>query len=109
MDKLFERLARAVAQRSSRRSFRATLGKMILGASIIPLLPIDRVAATADATGPKSKNIDDDTTCDYWKYCAIDGYLCSCCGGGSHHCPPRPAPSPNSSGGSSRHPPACED
>jgi hypothetical protein len=25
---------------------------------------------------------------DYWKYCAIDGWLCRCCGGTSSICPP---------------------
>ena len=33
-------------------------------------------------------------SCDYWKYCAIDGFLCSCCGGTSTSCPPGTAPSP---------------
>jgi methylamine dehydrogenase light chain len=23
----------------------------------------------------------DQASCDYWRYCAIDGFLCSCCGG----------------------------
>ncbi|HWS62634.1 MAG TPA: methylamine dehydrogenase light chain, partial [Steroidobacteraceae bacterium] len=37
---------------------------------------------------------DDPNSCDYWKYCAIDGFLCSCCGGTSNSCPPGTAPSP---------------
>src|SRR4030088_120190 len=86
MDKIVERMTRAVAQRSSRRSFLGYLGRLMLGASVIPLLPVDRVVATANAA--EKKGIDDDTTCDYWKYCAVDGFLCSCCGGGSHDCPP---------------------
>jgi len=68
---------------------------MILGASMVPLLPIDRVAATARAEETKG-SVDDDTSCDYWKYCAVDGFLCSCCGGGSHDCPPGASPSPTS-------------
>ena len=28
-----------------------------------------------------------DTDCDYWRYCAIDGFLCSCCGGSANPVP----------------------
>lgn len=101
MDKLVERLTRSVAQRTSRRSFLATLGKIVLGGLAIPLLPVDRVARAAQAAARKT---DDDTTCDYWKYCAIDGFLCSCCGGGSHDCPPGAVSSPSSWVGTCRHP-----
>jgi methylamine dehydrogenase light chain len=104
MDKIVERFTRAVAQRSSRRSFIARLGRMILGAAIFPLLPVERIAGAANAADKKAKNVEDDTTCDYWKYCAIDGYLCSCCGGGSHDCPPGATPSPTSWVGTCRHP-----
>ena len=38
MDKIVESLTRAIAQRTSRRSFLARLGRMILGAAVIPLL-----------------------------------------------------------------------
>jgi methylamine dehydrogenase light chain len=99
MDKFVESLTRAVAQRTSRRSFLARLGKVILGAAAIPLLPVDRVARNANAADEKKsarKNVNDDLTCDYWKYCAIDGFLCTCCGGDSHDCPPGAAPSPTS-------------
>jgi methylamine dehydrogenase light chain len=105
MDKIVERMTRAVAQRSSRRSFLARVGKVILGAAMIPLLPIDRVVREAAAAGAKlPKGIEDDTSCDYWKYCAVDGYLCTCCGGGSHDCPPGATPSPTSWVGTCRHP-----
>jgi len=92
MDRFVEHLSRKVAQRTSRRSFLATLGTMMLGAFAFPLLPVDRVAARAEAADNKN----DDTTCEYWKYCAIDGYLCTCCGGNSHDCPPGATPSPTS-------------
>jgi methylamine dehydrogenase light chain len=94
MDKLVERLTREVASRTSRRGFIAYLGRIVVGAALLPLLPVERVAA-ARAAAPKA-NFNDDTTCDYWKYCAIDGFLCSCCGGGSHDCPPGSVPSPSS-------------
>ena len=31
--------------------------------------------------------------CDYWRYCALDGFLCSCCGGSVSACPPGAEPS----------------
>src|SRR5438128_1844808 len=93
MDRLFEYLTRGVAQRTSRRSFLARVGTLVLGAASLPLLPIDRVAA---ADEKKESKVNDDTACEYWKYCAIDGFLCSCCGGGSHECPPGATPSPTS-------------
>ena len=54
MDKFVESMTRGIAQRSSRRSFLARLGKLILGAAAIPLLPVDRVTRNANATEPKS-------------------------------------------------------
>jgi methylamine dehydrogenase light chain len=103
MDKIVESMTRAVALRSSRRSFLARVSKMMLGAAMIPLLPIDRVVAGALAAD-KPKKVNDDTSCDYWKYCAVDGYLCTCCGGGSHDCPPGATPSPTSWVGTCKHP-----
>ncbi|HUA35530.1 MAG TPA: methylamine dehydrogenase light chain [Candidatus Binataceae bacterium] len=104
MDNLVERMTRAVAQRSSRRSFIARVGKLLVGAAFIPLLPIDRVVNSAAAAEKTPKGINDDTSCDYWKYCAVDGYLCSCCGGTSHDCPPGATPSPTSWVGTCTHP-----
>ncbi len=91
-DHLFERSTRSLAQRTSRRSLLASLGQLLTGAALLPLLPVDRAsrahaaAANPDPVGPQS--------CDYWKYCAIDGFLCSCCGGTSSSCPPGTAASP---------------
>jgi len=101
MDKFVESLTRRFAQRTSRRSFLARVGTFILGAATIPLLPVDRVARAqgtqgADFKKSQHKNPNDDLTCDYWKYCAIDGFLCTCCGGDSHDCPPGATPSPTS-------------
>lgn len=119
LDRMFENSARSLAKRTSRRSVLALIGRMLTGAALIPLLPIDRSAraqtppapagkspapstpATANpATGdspsspPARSASDDPTSCDYWKYCAIDGFLCSCCGGSSNSCPPGTQPSP---------------
>ena len=92
IDRLFETSARALASRTSRRSLLAALGQALTGAALLPLLPIDRGsrALAADArtrtAGPEK--------CEYWKYCAIDGSLCACCGGSSSSCPPGSVPSP---------------
>jgi methylamine dehydrogenase light chain len=99
-DRLFEKSSRVLAQRTSRRSLIAALGQMLTGAALIPLLPIDRSRAQTPSSADKSghsksaKASDDPHSCDYWKYCAIDGFLCSCCGGSSNSCPPGTQPSP---------------
>jgi methylamine dehydrogenase light chain len=94
LDQLFEHSTRALAQRTSRRSLLAALGQVLTGAALLPLLPIDR-AGSARAAEPKGKpRTHDASDCEYWKYCAIDGFLCSCCGGTSSSCPPGTSPSP---------------
>ena len=111
LDRLFEKSSRSLAQRTSRRSFVAVLGQVLTGSLLLPLLPIDRVNR-AEAASPESgaapppphkaaahtaahtAAADDPQKCEYWKYCAIDGFLCSCCGGSSHTCPPGTAMSP---------------
>lgn len=91
-----ERLIRKLAGHSSRRAFISRLGAVLAAGSSLPLLPVARAAA-ADA--PKTDferyaQSKDDTKCNYWKYCASDGVLCSCCGGGAHTCPAGSEPSP---------------
>jgi methylamine dehydrogenase light chain len=102
-DSLIEGSARSLAKRTSRRGFIGSLGAMLVGASVLPLLPVARGAAPpeasktpgakgsgnpADAAGDKAKHVNDPTSCDYWRHCAIDGYLCGCCGGSENSCPP---------------------
>ena len=118
LDRLFEHSSRSLARHTSRRSMLAMLGQILTGAALVPLLPVDRSsrAQAAEAGGaapggaspspavPKApshgaadnaaKKTDDPMSCDYWKYCAVDGFLCSCCGGTSNSCPPGTAPSP---------------
>ena len=91
IDRFFEHSSRSLARRTSRRSLLAMLGKLLTGAALVPLLPVDRSARAADAD---KKGSDDPLSCDYWKYCAVDGFLCSCCGGSANSCPPGTAPSP---------------
>lgn len=86
-DDFFEHKTRRVAQSSSRRSALAKLGKVFVGtAFVLPVLPFDRIGQGAHAAAPSKA--DDDTTCDYWRYCALDGFLCTCCGGTISSCPP---------------------
>jgi methylamine dehydrogenase light chain len=100
IDRLFESSARALAQRTSRRSLLAGLGQLLTGAALLPLLPIDR-AGRASAAEKKPNSPE---SCEYWKYCAIDGFLCSCCGGTSTSCPPGSTASPISWIGTCQHP-----
>jgi methylamine dehydrogenase light chain len=92
LDHLFERSTRSLAQRTSRRSVLASLGQLLTGAAVLPLLPIQRGgSARASEAKPRADSPED---CQYWKYCALDGFLCSCCGGTSSSCPPGTAQSP---------------
>jgi methylamine dehydrogenase light chain len=86
-DSLFEASSRLLAKRTSRRSLIGALGRILTGGVVLPLLPVDR-SAKAQATPS-----DDPQSCDYWRYCAIDGFLCSCCGGSASSCPPGTSPS----------------
>ncbi len=94
LDRWFESSTRAVAQRTSRRGFLGAFGQLLVGASLLPLLPIDRSSRANAAEPPAKSHADDTSSCDYWKFCAIDGFLCSCCGGSSSSCPPGTTPSP---------------
>ena len=89
LDHFAEKSARAMARRTSRRSFLGSLGISLVGAAALPLLPVARGSA-ATATDNKQ----DPTHCEYWRHCAIDGYLCGCCGGSEDTCPPGTTQSP---------------
>ena len=78
-----------LAKRSSRRHFIGKLGAYLVGASALPLLPVLRASA---AEGPAEMG--DPQSCDYWRYCALGGTLCTCCGGSITSCPPGAEPSP---------------
>lgn len=94
LDRVFEKSARSLAKRTSRRSLLASLGQLLTGAALLPLLPIDRTARAQSPAAPVAKPTADEQNCQYWKYCAIDGFLCACCGGTSTSCPPGTQPSP---------------
>jgi methylamine dehydrogenase light chain len=95
IDARLERLARQIARRSSRRRFLGRLGGLLVGGAALPLLPVARAAAQSPE-GPRVSAPDEDiegpqgdpTSCEYWRHCAIDGFLCACCGGSATACPP---------------------
>lgn len=89
MDEYFERKTREVASRTSRRSALVRIGRLLVGSAfVLPVLPFDRVSRFVLAAEGKGKKEPDEMQCDYWRYCAFDGYLCSCCGGSASTCPP---------------------
>ena len=91
LDLVFERSTRRLYRGTSRRHFLARVSAALFAAGAVPVLPIARGRAETKKDGIQA---DDETRCDYWRYCAIDGYLCSCCGGGLTTCPPGTEPSP---------------
>jgi amicyanin-dependent methylamine dehydrogenase small subunit len=88
-DKLAETQTRNLAQKISRRSVLNRVCRVMVGtAFILPVLPFDRSIAHAADKKSNKKATEDVTACEYWRYCAIDGFLCSCCGGSLTQCPP---------------------
>lgn len=92
LDQWFEDSSRSLARRSSRRSLLATLGQVLTGTALLPLLPIER-GGRAFAADAKAGTVGAES-CNYWRYCAIDGFLCACCGGSATSCPPGTSSSP---------------
>jgi methylamine dehydrogenase light chain len=90
LDSVIEGSARSLAKRTSRRGFIGSLGAVLVGTSALPLLPVARGAQPVPVhpVDDKAKHVNDPTSCDYWRHCAIDGYLCGCCGGSENTCPP---------------------
>lgn len=85
-DRFFERRSRGAAMNLSRRHAVSKVGRLMLGGAFaLPVLPFDRIGQAQAAT-PDKRN--DDTACEYWRYCALDGFLCTCCGGTISACPP---------------------
>src|ERR1700719_1026807 len=101
---MVESVARDMARRVSRRRLLGSLGALLFGAATLPLLPVARGAPAAPPAGATAADPGAPKTCEYWRHCAIDGFLCSCCGGSTHSCPPGTAPSPITWIGTCRNP-----
>lgn len=101
-DRIFETGSRGIARRTSRRHLLTRIGTLAVGAAAIPLLPVSRVSAEGEASGEDPQQ--DPMSCDYWRYCGVDGFLCSCCGGSQNTCPPGAEPSPITWLGTCRNP-----
>jgi len=97
-DSMVERWSRRLAKTTGRRSVLRALGTLLVGAAALPLLPISRVSAAS------VKEEGDSATCEYWRYCALGGTLCACCGGTYNSCPPGSEPSPVTWIGTCRNP-----
>ncbi len=102
LDKFTERSARNVAQRSARRGLLRRVGSLLVGTASLPLLPVARAAQSGQPKAPDESG--DPSQCDYWRYCAIDGFLCGCCGGTMNACPPGTEMSPITWIGTCRNP-----
>lgn len=101
---------RQLARRTSRRGFLGRLAALLAGGAVLPLLPIARGARAADASGAAAGEPDpsqpegNPQDCSYWRYCSLDGFLASCCGGTHTACPPGTQQSPITWLGTCRNP-----
>ena len=87
----------------------ARIGAILVGSAAYPLLPVARAAADDDRMPAPDDaalrgDVGDPTSCNYWRHCAIDGFLCSCCGGTQNACPPGTEMSPVTWIGTCRNP-----
>ncbi len=92
LDGMTENGTREIASKTSRRGFLGRLAAVLAGsAATIPLLPIARGQGSSNQQ-PGEEG--DPASCEYWRYCAMDGFLCGCCGGSMNSCPPGTEMSP---------------
>jgi methylamine dehydrogenase light chain len=89
VDRFAEQHVRRTARLTGRRSALAKIGRLLVGGAVLPMLPFDRSGnAYAQHGGGEAGGVDDPYACEYWRNCALDGFLCTCCGGSTTSCPP---------------------
>ncbi|MEE2662885.1 MAG: methylamine dehydrogenase light chain [Myxococcota bacterium] len=91
LDRWISGVTRWLAQRTSRRGLVGTLGMLLIGGAALPLLPVARRAGAREPAPDepdRSTPEGDPTSCEYWRFCSIDGFAASCCGGTATSCPP---------------------
>ena len=88
LDRFTEGHVRRTAQLTSRRSALAKIGTVLVGGAVLPMLPFDRSGKAYAQHGGGGGGPDDPMACEYWRNCALDGFLCGCCGGSITSCPP---------------------
>ncbi len=95
LDQFGETMTRKLAHTASRRSVLSSISKVLVGSAfVMPVLPIARNASAAQKTDLDVATEEELTSCEYWRHCAVDGFLCHCCGGSATSCPPGSEPSP---------------
>ena len=85
IDRICARSTRSLARHTGRRHALSRIAAGVLGTAALPLLPVARAGAE------EQPDIHD---CAHWRYCAMDGYNCGCCGGTYKSCPPGTEMSP---------------
>jgi methylamine dehydrogenase light chain len=83
LEKVMETSARSTDRRNGRRSALARMGGILVGGAATTTLPFNR----AFGETPPKGDVNDDTSCDYWRYCALDGLLWATAGGTKKSCP----------------------
>jgi len=83
-DAMGEKLLRRFAGGTSRRGILSRLGLALVAAPAFPLLPVSRASAAKPDRSPEAKThlrpqraVDRRHQVRHWRYCAIDGSLCS--------------------------------
>src|SRR5262245_51641545 len=108
IDRLVEEASGQLAGRTSRRNVLARLGVEPLRGTAVPAVPGARAADEGRPSVPDDTQltgeVGDPKSCNYWRHCAIDGFLCACCGGSQSACPPGTEMSPVTWIGTCRNP-----